>query len=88
MKAAESVSQIVCWHCEEPVHRYASRCPYCQKDISSNSSDDLDESHDTATPKISAQPDIENNPFGKIESLYGYSRSVYLFLWLIDTSFF
>lgn len=33
MKASEPVSQVLCWHCEEPVHRYATRCPYCQKSL-------------------------------------------------------
>lgn len=27
----DSVNQVACWHCEEPVHRYATYCPYCQK---------------------------------------------------------
>lgn len=30
--------QVVCSHCEEVVHRYAARCPYCQHDLTTASS--------------------------------------------------
>jgi hypothetical protein len=33
MKANLNSSQILCWHCEEIVHAYAARCPYCNKDL-------------------------------------------------------
>lgn len=33
MKAAVSTTQTVCSHCEEVVHRYAVRCPYCHKNL-------------------------------------------------------
>lgn len=33
MKANLSSSQILCWNCEEVVHEYAARCPYCSKDL-------------------------------------------------------
>ena len=35
MEATQSTSQVVCTHCEERVHRYAARCPYCQHDLTS-----------------------------------------------------
>ena len=35
MEATQSTSQVVCTHCEELVHRYAARCPYCQHDLTS-----------------------------------------------------
>lgn len=38
MKASEQVDSVMCWHCEEPVHPYASRCPYCNKALSSTTS--------------------------------------------------
>lgn len=28
----------MCWNCEEVVHAYAARCPYCNKDLTSQSS--------------------------------------------------
>lgn len=40
MKANLSSSQIFCSHCEELVHEYAVRCPYCNKDIDNSSSAD------------------------------------------------
>ena len=33
MEATLSTSQMICSHCEELVHRYAARCPYCQHDL-------------------------------------------------------
>lgn len=33
MEATLSTSQVICVHCEELVHRYAARCPYCQHDL-------------------------------------------------------
>ncbi|MDB6081901.1 MAG: hypothetical protein JWO53_1173 [Chlamydiia bacterium] len=33
MGATLSNSQIVCMNCEELVHRYAARCPYCNQDL-------------------------------------------------------
>ena len=33
MKANLNSSQIFCSHCEEVVHAYAVRCPYCHKDL-------------------------------------------------------
>lgn len=33
--AVEASQQTVCPHCEEMVHRYAARCPYCQHDLAS-----------------------------------------------------
>jgi hypothetical protein len=36
MKANLSSSQIMCWNCEEVVHAYAARCPYCHKDLTAN----------------------------------------------------
>jgi len=65
MKAAESLSQIVCWNCEELVHRYATHCPYCQKDLARPTLDE-DDVPNRAKPKIS-QPVA--SPFGKIEAL-------------------
>ena len=33
MEATLSTSQMICSRCEELVHRYAARCPYCQHDL-------------------------------------------------------
>lgn len=33
MKANLNTSQIFCTNCEEVIHAYAVRCPYCHKDI-------------------------------------------------------
>lgn len=38
MKANLNSSQILCWNCEEIVHAYAARCPYCTKDLSGTKS--------------------------------------------------
>jgi len=33
MGATLTSNQVTCAHCEEIVHRYAARCPYCQHDL-------------------------------------------------------
>jgi hypothetical protein len=33
MQAASSSNQIICSRCEETVHRFAARCPYCNYDL-------------------------------------------------------
>ncbi len=35
-------SQILCWNCEEIVHKYAVECPYCKKELRAGASDDTD----------------------------------------------
>jgi hypothetical protein len=63
MKAAESLIQKVCPHCEELVHRYAASCPYCQKDIVHAS---LEEKASTSNNPFA---DVHTKSFGKIEAL-------------------
>lgn len=41
MKANLSSSQIFCNNCEEIVHAYAVRCPYCHKDLDHAPSDKI-----------------------------------------------
>ena len=45
MKANLNTSQIFCNHCEEVVHAYAVRCPYCNKDLNHTSSDKITQIH-------------------------------------------
>lgn len=33
METNVSSSQVVCWYCEEAVHKYATQCPYCQHNL-------------------------------------------------------
>ena len=41
MKANLNTSQIFCTNCEEIVHAYAVRCPYCHKDLDHSHSDKI-----------------------------------------------
>ncbi len=41
MKANLNTSQIFCNNCEEIVHAYAVRCPYCHKDLDHGPSDKI-----------------------------------------------
>ena len=41
MKANLNTSQIFCNNCEEIVHAYAVRCPYCNKDLDHGPSDKI-----------------------------------------------
>lgn len=41
MKANLNSSQILCGNCEEMVHAYAVRCPYCHKDVQTTQSDKI-----------------------------------------------
>ncbi|MBS0635584.1 MAG: hypothetical protein JSR37_08995 [Verrucomicrobia bacterium] len=51
MKANLSSSQIFCSHCEELVHEYAVKCPYCNKDIDRSSPvDKIAQIHVPASP--------------------------------------
>ncbi len=69
MKAVEASQQIMCSHCEEMVHRYAARCPYCQHNLiapaspmSLESVNSEGESRKTDAPN----PDIHKKEAGKI----------------------
>lgn len=57
MKANLSSSQILCWNCEEVVHEYAARCPYCSKDL-------------TNSQKPSSVPTIQSLPTEKISPIH------------------
>lgn len=48
MKAAVSTQTTMCSHCEEVVHRYAVRCPYCNKNLKNSTTTS---SHDIAPPE-------------------------------------
>lgn len=67
MKATESVSQVLCWHCEEPVHRYANRCPYCQKSLAGQATneDQLAQASSkiTSLPKFEMRETVEEQEF-------------------------
>lgn len=49
MKTTLGDTQVLCWHCEEPVHRYAMRCPYCQ--------------HTLKMPTASSEAQAHEDPF-------------------------
>ncbi len=57
MKANLSSSQIFCTNCEEIVHAYAVRCPYCSKDLNPPiSSDKITPIHDALPSSVVAMP--------------------------------
>lgn len=77
MGATLSSSQVVCSYCEEMVHRYAARCPYCQHDLTSPNTASTSilpefrfeesnvphkESHKQSTPKSSPVKQSEPQP--------------------------
>ncbi len=53
MKANLNSSQIFCNNCEEVVHAYAVRCPYCHKDLNHTPSDKIAQIHTESTPLAS-----------------------------------
>ncbi len=57
MKANLSSSQIFCTNCEEIVHAYAVRCPYCSKDLNpAPTSEKITQLHEVAPASIVAMP--------------------------------
>lgn len=71
MKASESIQTVLCWHCEEPVHPYATRCPYCQKALSSSAP----LSHSLPQSQIvpPSQASLEEEPPKKIEQIHSFT---------------
>lgn len=77
MKATESISQVTCWHCEEPVHRYATRCPYCQKSLATSTPNEeappIPSSKITSLPRFEARApvDEEEDSEPEVEESFG-----------------
>lgn len=64
MQSVAGSNQTVCSRCEESVHRYATRCPYCQHDLSNqnqqpNQQQDLAASEKKNSDKIAHLPKAE-----------------------------
>lgn len=62
MKANLNTSQIFCNHCEEVVHAYAVRCPYCNKDLEHKSTDKIAQIHSPAVAAISVSSPVVPMP--------------------------
>lgn len=58
-------AQILCWNCEEIVHKYAVECPYCKKELRAFSSDD--------TEFNEIEP-IEKDTTSKIAPIFAYKQ--------------
>jgi len=56
MKANLNSSQILCWNCEEIVHAYVARCPYCSKDVLPPQSEKIAQIHPVNPMPIAPPP--------------------------------
>lgn len=68
MMATVSENQMVCGHCEEMVHRYAIRCPYCNHDLKVAQASSQGELQIPIEPSISKVMQIPASPYAKPES--------------------
>ena len=59
-------TQVLCWNCEEVVHRYAAECPYCRKKLGQGGDKEIIQKPQGALDSLSSYSDTT---FQKIQPL-------------------